>query len=85
MGAFDPDPNDKMQLKVAADILCIKAKDSGVQSFFDSPAGYTVHPTVGKGGMGIGGARGNGLVIVIDKVDGEMTLAQVTIGFQSGG
>jgi hypothetical protein len=62
--AFEPDPNDKMQLKVAGAILDIKQKDPGMQSFFDNSAGYAVFPTVGKGGIGIGGARGNGLVIV---------------------
>lgn len=83
--AFDPDPNDKMQLKVAAAIVDIKEEDPTIQSFFDNSAGYAVYPTVGKGGIGIGGARGNGLVIVNDKVDGETTLTQVTIGFQLGG
>jgi lipid-binding SYLF domain-containing protein len=83
--AFEPDPNDKMQLKVAGAILDIKQKDPGMQSFFDNSAGYAVFPTVGKGGIGIGGARGNGLVIVDGKVDGETTLTQVTIGFQLGG
>ena len=83
--AFEPDSNDKMQLKVAGAILDLKDKDPGMQSFFDDSAGYAVFPTVGKGGIGIGGARGNGLVIVNDKVDGETTLTQVTIGLQLGG
>lgn len=83
--AFEPDSKDKMQLKVASAILEIKAEDPGIQEFFDSSAGYAVFPTVGKGGIGIGGARGNGLVIVNDKVDGETTLTQLSIGLQLGG
>lgn len=83
--AFDPDPNDKMQLKVAAAIVDIKEEDPGIQAFFDNSAGYAVFPTVGKGGIGIGGARGNGLVIVDGNVDGETTLTQITIGLQLGG
>jgi lipid-binding SYLF domain-containing protein len=40
---------------------------------------------VGKGGIGIGGAHGKGLVIVEDKAVGRTTLTQVTIGLQLGG
>jgi lipid-binding SYLF domain-containing protein len=40
---------------------------------------------VGKGGIGIGGAHGKGLVLVDDQVDGYTSLSQVTIGFQLGG
>ena len=43
-------------------------------------------PSVGKGGFGIGGARGTGL---LKGADGEtlavVTLTQLTIGFQAGG
>ena len=82
---FQPDPNDKMELKVAAAIVDVKQDDPGIQKFFDESAGYAVYPTVGKGGIGIGGARGNGLVIVNGQVVGTTTLTQVTIGFQLGG
>jgi hypothetical protein len=30
--------------------------------FFDNSYGYAVFPTIGKGGIGIGGARGKGQV-----------------------
>lgn len=83
--AFEPDPNDKLQLNAAAAIVDAKAKDPDIQRFFDESAGYAVFPTVGKGGIGVGGARGKGLVIVNGKVDGHATLTQLTIGFQLGG
>lgn len=83
--AFDPDPNDKMELKVAAAIIDVKQDDPGIETFFESSVGYAVYPSVGKGGIGIGGARGNGLVLVDGKVDGKTTLTQVTLGFQLGG
>ena len=61
-------------------------KDSPVGAeFFKTAYGYAVFPTVGKGGIGIGGAHGNGQVYKKDKVTGMVTLAQIIIGFQLGG
>jgi lipid-binding SYLF domain-containing protein len=40
---------------------------------------------VGKGAVGIGGARGTGQVFDKDKLVGEATLTQFTVGFQFGG
>ena len=53
--------------------------------FFNSAYGYAVFPTVGKGGFGIGAARGRGLVYERGTVVGETILTQVTIGLQLGG
>lgn len=36
-------------------------KDPDMQGWFDTAYGYVVFPNVGKGGLGIGGAHGNGL------------------------
>ncbi len=83
--AFEPDANDEGQLAAAKAILDIKKADPDIQKFFDGSSGYAVFPSVGKGGIGIGGAYGKGLVIVDDKVVGKTALTQVTIGFQLGG
>jgi lipid-binding SYLF domain-containing protein len=83
--AFEPDPNDADQLAAAKAIMDIKKADPGIQAFFDDAAGYAVFPSVGKGGIGIGGAYGKGLVIVDDKVVGRTALTQVTVGLQLGG
>jgi len=83
--AFEPNSSDKMELDVKVAILNIKAKDPGIQSFFDNSAGYAVYPSVGKGGFIVGGAFGRGLVIVNEQVDGYTSLSQGTIGFQIGG
>tara|TARA_Y100001968_G_scaffold309431_1_gene329200 strand:- start:564 stop:1175 length:612 start_codon:yes stop_codon:yes gene_type:complete len=56
-----------------------------LQPYFKNAKGYAVFPTVGKGGVGIGGARGKGEVFLDDKVIGSTTLTQVSIGFQLGG
>jgi lipid-binding SYLF domain-containing protein len=83
--AFEPDTKDELKLDVAKAILEVQKKDPGIQKFFDESAGYAVFPKVGKGGIGIGGAHGKGLVIVGDKAVGRSTLSQVTVGFQLGG
>jgi lipid-binding SYLF domain-containing protein len=83
--AFEPDTNDKMELDVMRAILDIKSQDPGIQKFFDDSAGYAVFPSVGKGGIIVGGAFGRGLVIENEQVNGFASLSQATIGLQLGG
>lgn len=54
-------------------------------AFFDKAYGYAVFPTIGKGGLGIGGARGSGRVFVRGEHVGDTTMTQLSIGFQAGG
>ena len=82
---FKPDTSDPLQLDVQKAIIEIKKADPGIQKFFDNAAGYAVFPSVGKGGLVVGGAYGKGLVIVDDKVDGKTSMTQATIGLQLGG
>ena len=56
-----------------------------VQSYFENAYGYAVFPTVGKGGLGVGGAYGKGQVYRGGKVTGITKLMKVSIGFQAGG
>jgi lipid-binding SYLF domain-containing protein len=83
--AWEPDNKDKMELSAAKAILEAKEKDSNLAAWFDSAAGYAVFPRVGKAGIGIGGARGKGIVIQNDATIGTVTLTQLSIGFQLGG
>ena len=46
---------------------------------------YAVLPTIGKGGIGVGGAGGTGCVFAGGKHTGNISMGQVTIGFQLGG
>jgi lipid-binding SYLF domain-containing protein len=85
LSAFEPDTGDEMQLAVAKAILDVKKADPGMEKFFDGAAGYAVFPTVGKGGLVVGGAHGKGLVIVGDKAIGKTSLSQATVGLQIGG
>ena len=47
--------------------------------------GYAVLPTIGKGGIGIGAAGGTGCVFKQGVHTGNVSMGQVTIGFQLGG
>jgi lipid-binding SYLF domain-containing protein len=61
-------------------------KDAGESaSFFGNSYGYAVFPTIGKAGIGIGGARGDGRVYAQGKHIGDSTMTQLSIGFQLGG
>jgi lipid-binding SYLF domain-containing protein len=54
-------------------------------AFFKNSYGYAVFPTIGKGGLVIGGAHGNGHVYTHDKYVGDTSMTQITVGFQAGG
>ena len=60
-------------------------KSKAVQPFFKNAYGYAVLPTVGKGGIVIGGSYGTGQVYKNGKVTGEVSLIKGSIGWQLGG
>ena len=68
-----------------SDTIHVFKKSPAVQPFFKGAYGYAVFPTVGKGGIGIGGAYGKGQVYRGGKVTGTAKLFKGTIGFQLGG
>lgn len=65
----------------------IKTFRSAGQSaaMFDKSYGYAVFPSIGKAGVGVGGAHGTGRVYEKGKYVGDSTMNQVTVGFQLGG
>ena len=54
-------------------------------SFVGKSFGYALFPTIGKGGLGIGGAHGEGRVYEGAKYVGDTKMTQLSIGFQAGG
>jgi lipid-binding SYLF domain-containing protein len=56
-----------------------------VAPYFTSSYGYAVWDRIGRGGLGIGGARGRGQVYAGGKVTGFATLTDITFGAQAGG
>ena len=83
--AWDPKEIEERHEKAQAAKAEMLDKDPDMQRFFDSAVAYVIIPTVGKGGIGIGGARGNGLLYEGGAITAEVTLTQLTIGFQWGG
>lgn len=67
------------------DTIGIFQKSDAVKPFFENCYGYAVFPTVGKGGIGIGGAYGAGQVYAQGVATGTVKLIKATIGFQAGG
>ncbi len=53
--------------------------------FFKSSYGYALFPTIGKGGLVVGGAHGSGRVYKKGIYIGDTSMTQVTVGFQLGG
>jgi lipid-binding SYLF domain-containing protein len=56
-----------------------------VRPYFETAYGYAVFPTIGKGGVGVGGAYGKGQVYRAGKVTGTTSMKQLSIGLQFGG
>ena len=83
--AWEPDPTDEMELSVAKSILGAKAKDPNLARWFETATAYAVFPRIGKAAIGVGGARGKGLVIQGDTTIGRASLTQITVGLQLGG
>lgn len=77
----------KSDLKHDADAALNLAR-SGNSSFdfiIRNAPGYAVFPSVGKGGFGVGGAYGRGILYQNGRMVGYTDLSQATIGFQLGG
>ena len=80
-----PDERDTKTREVEATIARFKQNDPGLKGWIRDAYGYAVFPTVGKGGIGIGGAYGRGQVYEQGTLIGYTTLTQASIGFQLGG
>jgi len=77
------------EAKLIADSREAKAEfittDGLMANLFSKSYGYVIFPNVGKGGIGIGGAAGNGIVFQGGSPVGKAKMKQVSIGFQFGG
>lgn len=68
-----------------ADTIQLFRNSSSSAAYFGKSYGYAVFPTIGKGGLGIGGAHGRGRVYSGGNHVGDTTMTQLSIGFQAGG
>ncbi len=81
--------SEKKKNKIIADAADAKEEfiksDWQMKKHFSNAHGYVIFPNVGKGGIGIGGAAGNGVVYEDGSKIGMAKLSQLSIGFQWGG
>ena len=83
--SLDENPKRKKPSDKTMKALNNFKKISSLKPYFKKARGYAVFPNIGKGGFGIGGARGKGEVFEKGNVIGSTVLTQVSIGFQLGG
>jgi lipid-binding SYLF domain-containing protein len=63
----------------------LREKSPAMEKVLADAAGYAVFPSVGKAAIGVGGARGKGVVYAHGRRIGRSTLSQLTVGLQLGG
>jgi lipid-binding SYLF domain-containing protein len=68
-----------------SDTVQLFKNEARTAKFFSNSVGYAVFPTIGKGGLGVGGAYGEGRVYHHGKHIGDTKMTQLSIGFQAGG
>jgi len=71
--------------EVKATIEKFRSKQAAVEVYLTESHAYAVFPTVGKAGIGIGGAFGRGQVFEGGKMVAYTKLTSGSIGFQLGG
>lgn len=68
-----------------ADAIALFRNAGQSGEFFHHCYGYAIFPTIGEGAFVVGGAGGKGGVFAADRLVGEATMGQVSVGFQLGG
>ena len=80
------DKKDQEIIKDSEDAKADFLKDDpDMAKLFDDSYGYIILPNVGKGGLGVGAAAGNGVAFEKGVMIGFAKMTQVTVGIQAGG
>src|SRR6188474_1976534 len=75
---------DDTPAECAATLKLFQDAGQSADYFKGSNGGYVVFPTIGKAGLGIGGAHGSGCVYKNGKQVGTAKMNQVSFGWQAG-
>ena len=76
---------ESLREEATAAVNRMTGKDPGLRNLLDSSYGYVIFPSVGKGGLVVGGAYGRGVVYEQGKAVGYADLSQASVGLQAGG
>ena len=83
-----PDSGAKREAQdkeVEATIIKFKGQDPSLGKWFKEAHGYAIFPSIGKGGIGVGGLFGRGQVFKEGEMIGWAKVTEVNIGLQLGG
>jgi len=83
-GCASTPSNDVLVSESRAAMAAFVDRDPGLQRWLDEAYGYTVFPSIGKGGFWVGGGFGRGIVFEQGRPVGRATVSQATIGPQIG-
>lgn len=79
------DDRSDLMRKADSSLNLARSGNSSFDSIILSAPGFAVFPSVGKGGAGVGGANGRGIVYKNGTPVGYTDLSQATVGLQLGG
>ena len=85
LGTAQAATDSKLVADAQATLATFQKTDPGLSSFTQRSAAYVVFPSVIKGGVGIGGAHGSGVLFENGRPTGRASLSQVSVGAQLGG
>lgn len=74
-----------LENQASAALARAQGSDPSLTNVLRASAGYAVFPSVGKGGIGVGGAYGQGILFAGGQMVGYCDLSQTSIGAQLGG
>jgi len=80
-------PSGRQELVQAANdtLTQMTRRDPGLRNLLQQSAGYAVFPSIGKGGLVIGGAHGRGVLFQQGRPVGWVQLSQASLGALAGG
>ena len=76
---------DDLKMEATRTLGDFRRVDPEIARHIDNAYGYAVFPTIGKGGVGVGGAAGKGVVYERGTPIGYAHMTQATVGLQLGG
>lgn len=80
-----PEGRDELRTSAENTLERMKARDPSLENVLNRAAGYAIFPTIGKGGLGVGGGYGRGILYENGQPIGYVDLSQASVGAQVGG